>query len=200
MFFLLKIKGFDFNKISACTLVFEGTREEVDRQKKIIYNLAPDHGGLVSGSENGEKGYILTFAIAYIRDFGTNFSYIAESMETSCPWSKVNTLQSKVRARMIASCDSRGIKGKALFLSFRVTQIYETGAAVYIYFAFNYATNNIPREKAVEIYEEIENEARDEVMKQGGSLSHHHGIGKLRKRYMNRVLAPTSIIYLHEMK
>lgn len=121
-------------------------------------------------------------------------------METSCPWSKVSTLQAKVRARMITSCEARGIKGKALFLSFRVTQIYETGACVYIYFGFNYATNGIPRDKAVELYEEIETEARDEVMKNGGSLTHHHGIGKIRKAFMNRVLSPTSINYIRDMK
>lgn len=200
MFVLLKIKGFNYDKMSACTIVFEGSKEEVDRQKKVIYRLAPEHGGLFSGEKNGENGYILTFCIAYVRDFGTNYSYVAESMETSCPWSKVNTLQAKVRARMIASCESRGIKGKALFLSFRVTQIYETGACVYIYFGFNYAANGVSRDKAVQLYEEIETEARDEVMKNGGSLTHHHGIGKIRKAFMNRVLSPASITYIRDMK
>lgn len=65
--------------------------------------------------------------------------------------------------------------------------MYEVGAAVYVYFGFSYAQSNIPRDKAVHTYEDIENECRDEVMKQGGSLSHHHGIGKIRKRFMTRV-------------
>lgn len=81
-----------------------------------------------------------------------------------------------------------------------MTQIYETGACVYIYFAFNYGTYKIPKDKVVEMYEEIEEEARDEVMKHGGSLSHHHGIGKLRKRFMNKVLPPASIKYLLDAK
>lgn len=37
-------------------------------------------------------------------------------------------------------------------------------------------------------------------MKQGGSLSHHHGIGKVRKRFMNRVLSPVGIDFLRDMK
>jgi alkyldihydroxyacetonephosphate synthase len=35
----------------------------------------------------------------------------------------------------------------------------------------------------VEIYEEIENKARDEIIASGGSVSHHHGIGKIRRKW-----------------
>lgn len=87
-----------------------------------------------------------------------------------------------------------------LFISFRVTQLYETGAAVYVYFGYNYAFANIPRDKVVQIYEEIENECRDEVLKQGGSLSHHHGIGKIRKRFMKRIVSPTGLEMMHDIK
>jgi alkyldihydroxyacetonephosphate synthase len=31
------------------------------------------------------------------------------------------------------------------------------------------------------LYEEIEEMAREEVLANGGSLSHHHGVGKIRK-------------------
>jgi len=55
---------------------------------------------LKGGSENGMKGYLLTFAIAYIRDFAAERCYIAESFETSCPWSKVNSLIANVKERL----------------------------------------------------------------------------------------------------
>ena len=78
--------------------------------------------------------------------------------------------------------------------------MYETGAAVYVYFGYNYAYANIPREKVVQVYEEIENECRDEVLKSGGSLSHHHGIGKIRKRFMKRIMAPVGVDFQAEAK
>jgi alkyldihydroxyacetonephosphate synthase len=81
-----------------------------------------------------------------------------------------------------------------------VTQIYETGAAVYVYFGYNYAYGGIPKDKVVEMYEEIENECRDEVLKQGGSLSHHHGIGKIRKRFMKRIMPGTAIDFMQDVK
>lgn len=69
-----------------------------------------------------------------------------------------------------------------------------------MYFGYNYAYANIPKDKVVHVYEEIENECRDEVLKQGGSLSHHHGIGKIRKRFMNRVVSPTGIEFMKDIK
>ena len=81
-----------------------------------------------------------------------------------------------------------------------MTQLYETGAAVYVYFGYNYAYANISKDKVVEVYEEIENECREEVLKQGGSLSHHHGIGKIRKRFMKRILPPMALDLMQDVK
>lgn len=36
----------------------------------------------------------------------------------------------------------------------------------------------------IHTYELVEGAARVEVMKNGGSISHHHGIGKIRKMFM----------------
>lgn len=200
MFYLLKIKSFDINKLVGCTIVFEGSRKEVDAQKENLYRISAKYNGLIAGSETGLKGYFLTFAIAYVRDFAAQHCYIAESFETSCPWSKVSSLCSKVRERLIKACTQRGIKEDRMFVSMRVTQLYETGAAVYVYFGYNYAYANIPRDKVVEVYEEIENECRDECLKQGGSLSHHHGIGKIRKRFMKQIMPPMAVDLMADIK
>jgi alkyldihydroxyacetonephosphate synthase len=50
------------------------------------------------------------------------------------------------------------------------------------------------------IYESIEDECRDEILKQGGSISHHHGVGKLRKRYVKRTLPPIAIEVMKKVK
>lgn len=154
----------------------------------------------MGGSENGEKGYIMTFAIAYIRDFGTDYCFIAESFETSCPWSKVPTLCSKVREKMIDWTKAKGIEYDRIFLSFRVTQIYETGAAVYIYFGFNYGHYKWSKEKALATMEEIEIECREEVMRQGGSLSHHHGVGKMKKRFIKQAYPAQNMDFINQIK
>lgn len=43
-------------------------------------------------------------------------------------------------------------------------------------------------------------EARDEILASGGSLSHHHGIGKLRKKWVEQTLSPTGVAMLRGVK
>ena len=69
---------------------------------------------------------------------------------------------------------------------------------MYVYFGFNY--DGINREKVVEIYEDIENDCRDEIMKHGGSISHHHGVGKIRKRFMKRTMSETGLNFMDDIK
>jgi len=44
------------------------------------------------------------------------------------------------------------------------------------------------KKNIVTLYEDVEDAARDEVMLAGGSISHHHGVGKIRKKFIDRTL------------
>lgn len=188
--FVTKIRGFDPNQMVACTLVFEGSREEVKSQEATVYRLAKRHGGMKAGAENGEKGYQLTFGIAYIRDFVMNHYFIAESFETSVPWSQALSLCDNVKKRILTEHQKRGLPGLP-FITCRVTQVYETGVCIYFYFGFYY--KGIPNPSKV--YAEIEIAAREEILNSGGSLSHHHGIGKLRQRFLKEIKSPATLMW-----
>lgn len=51
----------------------------------------------------------------------------------------------------------------------------------------------MPKENMVSIYEHIEDAARDEVFLAGGCISHHHGVGKIRKGFIDRTLPKMAI-------
>jgi len=153
------------------------------------------HRGILGGEENGRRGYLLTFVIAYARDFAFDYSYLAESFETSVPWSRVLELCRNVKDRVLAECERHGVTLPPL-ISCRVTQTYDAGACVYFYLAFNYTGVSDP----MGAFEEIEASARDEILASGGSLSHHHGVGKLRKRWVNETLSPTGVGMLKAIK
>lgn len=51
---------------------------------------------------------------------------------------------------------------------------------MYFYMAIPFVGLSNP----VEIFSKLEHCARDEILATGGSVSHHHGIGKHRKHYM----------------
>jgi alkyldihydroxyacetonephosphate synthase len=194
-FFVTRIKGFDPSQMVACTLVFEGTKEQVAQQEKLVYGLSRSHGGMAAGSENGERGYQLTFSIAYIRDFLMNYYVIAESFETSVSWSNALALCENVKRRVTEEHRKRKLTGKP-FITCRITQLYDTGVCVYFYFAYYFKGVENP----TEIYLEIEDAARDEILKAGGSLSHHHGIGKLRRKFMPRIMSAPSLEWIADIK
>lgn len=194
-FYVTKIKGFDPRELCAATLVFEGDKEDVASHENKIYLIAKQFGGLPGGEENGEKGYQLTFAIAYLRDLGFDYYIIAESFETSAPWDRVSDLIKNVKKCLERSCKNNGIQ-YPMYSSARVTQVYDAGACIYFYFAINYYGMNDP----VKFYNEIEAAARDEIIASGGSLSHHHGIGKIRRRWMKETIGDQGIGMIKAVK
>lgn len=193
--YVLGWKGFDKDKMVACTLLFEGSRDEVAAQEKAVYRFAAGHGGMKAGGANGERGYQLTFAIAYIRDFMMDHHVMAESFETSVPWSHALSLAANVKQRLWQEHAKRQLPGRP-FISFRVTQLYDTGVCLYFYFAFH--AKGVAH--ASEVYAELERAARDEILLSGGSLSHHHGVGKLRQPFLPRVLSPAALAWRAELK
>ncbi len=180
--YVLGLRGFEAERMVACTLVFEGSRREVETQERATLRLAQRFGGLAAGAGNGQRGYQLTFGIAYIRDFMMEHWILAESFETSVPWSRAQALCDNVKQRLWQEHAKRGLPGKP-FVTCRVTQLYETGVCIYFYFGLWYKGLANPSE----CYAELERAARDEVLRSGGSLSHHHGVGKLRERFLPEI-------------
>lgn len=66
-FYITKIKGFNVDTMCVMTLLFEADEKDVADQEKKIVEIASRFGGIPAGEKNGERGYMLTFVIAYIR-------------------------------------------------------------------------------------------------------------------------------------
>lgn len=190
-----RIKGFEPSKMVACTLLYEGARRQVEAEEEAVLRIARRHGGIRAGAENGRRGYQLTFGIAYIRDFVMKHYILGESFETSVPWSGALSLCENVKRRLAAEHAARGLPGRP-FVTCRVTQVYRTGVCVYFYFGFYH--KGVERPDAV--YAELEHAARDEILRSGGSLSHHHGIGKIRREFLPRVFSPAALEWSAELK
>jgi alkyldihydroxyacetonephosphate synthase len=189
------LRGMDPKRMVACTLVFEGTRAEVAAQERLAYRIAARHGGIKAGAENGQRGYQLTFGIAYIRDFAMSHWILGESFETSVGWGDALALCENVKRRLADEHRARSLPGRP-FVTCRVTQLYPTGVCIYFYFAYYYKGVEHPSD----VYAEMERAARDEILKSGGSLSHHHGVGKLRREFLPRILSPVALDWLRAAK
>jgi alkyldihydroxyacetonephosphate synthase len=194
-FYVIRLRGFDPAEMVAATIVMEGTREEVKQQEAYLYRLAKKHQGLPAGADNGRRGYMLTYAIAYIRDFVASFHVIGETFETTVPWSKIRQVCRAVDERAAEEHKKHGLPGK-FYVSYRITQLYHTG--VCIYFMYGIYTKGVKRPD--EVYSRIEHALRETIMENGGSISHHHGVGKIRKDFMKNTLSPDSIDFLKRVK
>ena len=193
--YVLNRLHFEPTKMVAATLLFEGTPAEIKLQEKTVYAIAAKYGGMKAGAENGVRGYFLTYMIAYLRDFGMNYQFIGESFETSCPHEMVIPLCANVKKCIAESAKKYGVQ-RSPFVSCRVTQLYDTGCAVYFYFGFVWHGLTDP----VSVFDKIEHDAREEILKYGGSLSHHHGVGKLRKHWMEQTVSPVGMHALAGLK
>ena len=193
--FVTRLRGFDPARMVACTLLYEGARRDVAAQERAVRRFARRHGGMLAGAENGRRGYQLTFGIAYLRDFVMKHYILAESFETSVPWSRTLALCDAVKRRIAEEHARRGLPGQP-FISARVTQVYQTGVCVYFYLAFHHKGVERPSE----VFGELERSARDEILRAGGSLSHHHGVGKLRRRFLPRIMSPAALEWTAEIK
>lgn len=170
---------FDKNEMVLCTLTFEGSKKEVTDKIYNVQQLASQFGGIIGGSENGKKGYQLTFAIAYIRDFLNKLYCIGETFETCVPWNNIKDVCEAVENTL--EQETQNFNSKP-FLSYRITQTYRTGVCIYFMLGLYYkGVDGI-----VEKFEHIEHKLRDTILKEGGSISHHHGIGKHRSSFIKQ--------------
>jgi alkyldihydroxyacetonephosphate synthase len=61
--------------------------------------------------------------------------------------------------------------------------VYHSGACVYFYLA----ALTVGQPKPAETFSILENAARETLLAHGGSISHHHGVGKLRAGFVKQV-------------
>lgn len=192
---LVNIKGFDPHELAAATVVMEGSAAEVAYQEAQIKRIAGQHGGISGGAHNGQRGYMLTYAIAYIRDFLTDYHIIGETYETTAPWSRVHEIIAAVDARSREMHEAFGLPGKS-YVSPRITQLYHSG--VCIYFTHGFSTYGV--EDPDRVFATIEHAMRETIMAHGGSISHHHGVGKLRRDFIPQTMTPAGVAWLREVK
>lgn len=182
-FFIQNVKHIDVSKMAVATIVMEGSAREVDMQQTLLSELASRHQGFMAGAHNGKRGYNLTFAIAYIRDFLTKLNVMGETFETTLPWDKIHSVNRAVIAETEKIHKEYGLPGRP-FISYRITQLYATGVCAY--YTYGIFTKGMPNPG--QIATEADHRLRATVVKHGGAVSHHHGVGKFRHDLLTQVM------------
>ena len=190
-----KVKGFDPHQMVAATMVLEGSKAEVDYQYKVVSDTAKKFGGISGGA--GQRRARLH---AHLRDrlhprpAGRLLHRRRDLRDDGAVEPDPRRLR-RGEAGRDAEHKRLGFPGKP-FTSPRVTQMYHTGVCIY----FTHGLLHKGIENGDEKFAEMEKNMRAAIMEAGGSISHHHGIGKLRKGFVDRVASPESREAVHALK
>lgn len=194
-FVLFKVKGFDPEKFTVAVFKIEGSEVEVKTQRQNLVNLAKRHGGVLAGESTGKSGYLATMVIAYIRELIFTQNILGETMETAVPWSKINQVKEEASKLIVKLHKEHNLPGKPFFTS-RISKVYHTGVCMYNTIAMCYDGVENPED----VFTEIEHIMRENFIANGGSISHHHGVGKLRKDFMSNTISEGSVEMIKGIK
>ena len=194
-FILFKVKGFDPEKFTVAVFKIEGSEVEVKTQRQNLENLAKKHGGVLAGESTGKGGYLATMVIAYIRELIFTQNILGETMETAVPWSKINQVKEEASKLIVKLHKEHNLPGKPFFTS-RISKVYHTGVCMYNTIAMCYDGVENPED----VFTEIEHIMRENFIENGGSISHHHGVGKLRKDFMSNTISEGSVEMIKGIK
>ena len=192
---VFKFKGFNPEKFVAAVFKLEGTPADVKYQRKNIKKLAKKYGGLIGGGKEGKVGYNITMVIAYIREFFVPQGILGETLETAVPWSNINQVKDEANKVLNELHKKYELPGTPFFCS-RISKVYHSGICMYNTVAINVRGVDNPEE----IFSKIEHALRECFIKNGGSISHHHGVGKLRKDFMPDTISKGSIKMIQKIK
>lgn len=163
--FYLRKKGYGEE---ACMLIlgFEGPKDKVKldfkKSKKIIK-------GTYLGKSPGEQWHKKRFELPYLRDEMLDLGILVDTLESATNWSNIIKLYSKTKEAIEQAIGSYNVKG---FVQTHISHCYTEGASLY----YTFVAKEI-KGKEIEQWTAIKRKATQAILENGGTISHHHGIG-----------------------
>ena len=165
-------------------LGFESADHPVDAAMARATEIARDHGGDVpevstkTGDEAVGSWRSAFLRAPYGRDALVRSSMVVETFETACPWDRFGDLHAGVMADVGQALD-RVCGGGSV--TCRFTHVYPDGPAPYY-------TLLAPARRGSELeqWAEIKAAASEAVLARGGTITHHHAVGRDHRPWYDR--------------
>lgn len=182
--FLMRRKGWNVDDICLSFIGYEGGEAHAKLQKKLVERVVKKHGGMGVGSGPGVLYDQKKFDTPYLRDFLLDRGAAGDVSESAMPWSKVNQLHDAVRVAADKAFDEIGIKG---WIMSHVSHSYHSGACLYFTFSFVFGDDPIGE------YNVVKSAIQQAFIDNGGSLSHHHGVGLEHAPWLEQDISPEGV-------
>jgi alkyldihydroxyacetonephosphate synthase len=177
-----------------CLIVIglEGDEESVARRRALAVRQLREGGAAYLGQGAGRSWEHGRFQGPYLRDTLMDMGAIVETLETAHTWSRLAELYSAVSAAIANSLAGGGTPGLVFC---HLSHAYADGASLYFTF--------VARARAgeeVEQWRAVKRAASEAIVAAGGTITHHHGVGRDHAPYMEAEVGTTGIEVLREVK
>ncbi len=175
----------------ACLAIlgFEGARGEVAFRRRRALQLARRSGGLSVGASPGQAWLKGRFGAPYLRDELLEQGVMVETLETATQWSKLDQLHRGVTGAIEAAL------GEPCLVMCHVSHVYESGASLYFTFL-------APQREGAELeqWREVKAAASQAIVDGGGTITHHHAVGRDHAPWMASELGEEGLRVLRAAK
>ncbi len=163
-----------------CLLLFgvTGNREMIRRFRNDTHTIARSFKGLPVGKLIGEQWRKSRFLTPYLRNTLWEKAYDLDTLETAVPWSSISETTSRVKDAIQKSAEQ--IEKDVLVFS-HISSIYPDGASIYVTYIFR---RQADPDETLHCWQTMKNSASCEILAQGGTISHQHGVGRDHLPYL----------------
>jgi alkyldihydroxyacetonephosphate synthase len=173
-------------------LGFDGTPEDVAIRRRRALQIVRAHDGLAVGRSPGEAWLKGRFSAPYLRDELLTHGVMVETLETATQWSKLQGLHRGVGEAIAGALREQGTLGLVMC---HISHVYETGASLYFTF--------IARQREgdeIEQWRAVKQAAGDAILAGGGTITHHHAVGRDHMPWMEREVSSGGVQALRALK
>lgn len=182
-------RGVSLESGSVMILGFEGKEAGVRRQRAAVKPILGRHGAFSIGRGAGRAWKRGRYDAPLLRDTLLDHGLMVDTLETAVTWDRYLALHAAVRDALYGALGERSV------VMAHLSHSYRDGGSIYYTFL-------APQEKGAEVeqWERVKAAATDAIVRNGGALSHHHGIGAEHRRWMPAYLGEQGARWLSAIK
>jgi alkyldihydroxyacetonephosphate synthase len=177
-----------------CLLIcgWEGEAEAVERRRAVATRMLRSGGAAALGGAPGRAWERGRYEGPYLRDELLDLGYMVETLETAHTWRRLGELYDGVRAAIGTSLAAQGTPGIVMC---HLSHAYPDGASLYFTFIASRR-----RGTELEQWRATKAAASEAVVEAGGTITHHHGVGRDHVPYMRAEVGDVGVETLRAVK
>jgi alkyldihydroxyacetonephosphate synthase len=177
---------------SLVILGFEGEEESIARRRMLSVRELQRGGAVYLGQSAGRSWEHGRYQGPYLRDTLMGIGAMVETLETSHTWTELAGLHAAVGGAIRDSLAGQGTPGLVFC---HLSHAYADGASLY----FTFISRS--REGAeVEHWRQVKQAACEAIVGCGGTITHHHAVGRDHAPYMEAEVGRTGLDVLRAVK